>query len=74
LLKRKAKQEGMSDIKKHATLPGTRNMAMVNENILSSSHLNAIYSIATTNVLKLALFSEKKKLYPLPHCSRLIRR
>jgi hypothetical protein len=35
----KAKQEGMSDIKKHATLPRTRNKAMVNENILSSSHL-----------------------------------
>jgi hypothetical protein len=44
------------------------------QNILSSSHLNAIYSIATTNVPKLALYSEKKKLYPLPHCSRLIRR
>ncbi len=44
------------------------------QNILSSSYLNAIYSISTTNVLKLAVYSEKKKLYPLPHCSRLIRR
>ncbi len=69
LLKTKAKQEERNIIKKHATLPGTSNKAMVNEiaqNILSSSHPNALYSMSTTTALRLALYREKKKLNPLP--------
>jgi phage major head subunit gpT-like protein len=68
LLNRKAKLEEMNVIKKHATLPGTSNKVMVNDiaqNILSSSHPNALYSMSTTNALKLALYREKKKLHPL---------
>ncbi len=69
LLKKKAKKEEMRVIQKHATLPGTSNKVMVNEiahNILSSSLLNALYSMSTTNALKLALYREKMKLNPLP--------
>jgi hypothetical protein len=58
----------MNIIKKQATLPGTSNKAMVNEiaqNILSSSHPNALYSMSTTTALKLALYRENKKLNPL---------
>jgi hypothetical protein len=68
LLKRKAKLEEMNIIKKHATLPRTSNKVMVNDiaqNILSSSHPNALYSMSTTNALKLALYRKKKKLHPL---------
>jgi hypothetical protein len=68
LLKKKAKEEEIRVIQKHATLPGTSNKAMVNEiahNILSSSLPNALYSMSTTSALKLALHREKK-LNPLP--------
>jgi hypothetical protein len=69
LLKKKAKEEEIRVIQKHATLPGTSNKAMVNEiahSILSSSLSNALYSMSTTNALKLALYREKEKLNPLP--------
>jgi hypothetical protein len=69
LLKKKAKEEEMKVIQKHATLPGTGNKAVVNEiahSILSSSHTNALYSMSTTNALKLALYREKRKLNPFP--------
>jgi hypothetical protein len=57
-LLRKAKQEDMRVIKKHATLSQTSDKVMVNEivrNILSSSYPNALNSMSTTNALKLAL-------------------
>jgi hypothetical protein len=46
---------------------------MVNEiaqNILSSSNPNALFTMSTTNALKISLYREKKKLNPFPPIPR----
>jgi hypothetical protein len=80
-LKTKAKQEEKNIIKKHATLPKTRNKAMVNEvaqNILSSSYPNTLYSISISGAIKMAVYKEKTSYYkyrysfiPNQHCGWL---
>jgi hypothetical protein len=81
LFKTIAKQE-KHIIKKHATLPKTRNKATVNEvaqNILSSSYPNTLSSMSISGgAIKMAVYREKTAYYkyrysflPHQHCGWL---